>query len=211
MHAEKVLISTGRRAVTDGLGLDKIGLATDKGGKIEINDHFQTKVDSIFAIGDVVTGPMLAHKAEEEGIACVEYIASKMANHTFGGHVNYGAIPNVVYTNPEVASVGKTEEELKADGVKFKKGKFPFLANSRAKTNDDFPGFIKVLADAETDRILGVHIIGPSAGELIAEAVLAMEYGASSEDIGRTCHAHPTLSEALKEACLATFGKPIHM
>lgn len=210
LSADRVLISTGRRAVTEGLGLEKVGLSVNKFGKIDTNEHFATSVPSIFAIGDIIAGPMLAHKAEEEGIACVEHIKS-LSSDSFGGHINYAAIPNVVYTNPEVASVGKTEEELKAEGVKFKKGKFPFLANSRAKTNDDYPGFVKVLADSVTDRILGVHVIGPNAGELIAEAVLAMEYGASSEDIARTCHAHPTLSEAMKEACLATFDKPIHM
>lgn len=156
------------------------------------------------AIGDVVEGPMLAHKGEEEGVAAVEIICGEP------GHINYHSIPNVVYTHPEIATVGFTEEELKAKGIVYNKGNFPFLANSRAKTNEDFDGFVKVLADKTTDKILGVHIIGPSAGELISECVLAIEYGASSEDIGRTCHAHPTLSEAVKEACLATFDKPLN-
>jgi len=189
----------------------------DKIGRIEINGHFQTNIPNIYAIGDVVTGPMLAHKAEEEGIAAVEIIAGK------GGHVNYDAIPNVIYTHPEVASVGKSEEELKAAGtyrifsnsnsflgIEYGKGNFPFMANSRAKANVDADGFIKVLTDKKTDRILGVHIIGPNAGEMIAEAVLGVEYGASAEDLARTCHAHPTLSEALKEACMAAYDKPIH-
>eukprot|EP00455_Lapot_gusevi_P029216 TRINITY_DN3128_c0_g1_i2.p2 TRINITY_DN3128_c0_g1~~TRINITY_DN3128_c0_g1_i2.p2 ORF type:complete len:221 (+),score=116.61 TRINITY_DN3128_c0_g1_i2:33-665(+) len=203
LEADVVLVATGRRPYTDGLGLEKVGVQMD-GRKVKINHHFQTNVPSIYAIGDVVAGPMLAHKAEEEGIACVEMLAGK------AGHVNYDTIPNVIYTHPEVAAVGKTEEELKSAGVKYRLGKFPFLANSRAKTNDDYDGQIKVLADAETDRILGIHIIGPNAGEMIAEGVLAMEYGASSEDVARTCHAHPTLSEAFKEACMATYEKPIH-
>lgn len=158
----------------------------------------------VYAIGDVIEGPMLAHKAEEEGIAAVEHILGE------AGHVNYDAIPGVVYTHPEVATVGKTEEELKKEGVSYRKGTFPFMANSRARTNDDAEGIVKILADKETDLILGVHIVGPSAGEMIAEAVLAMEYGASSEDIARTCHAHPTLSEAFKEAAMAVYDKPIH-
>jgi dihydrolipoamide dehydrogenase len=158
----------------------------------------------VYAVGDVIEGPMLAHKGEEEGVAVVEYIAE---GH---GHVNYHTIPNVVYTHPEVATVGYSEEELKAKGIAYKKGKFPFLANSRAKCNEDTDGFVKVLTEKETDKILGVHIIGASAGELISECVLAMEYGASSEDIGRTCHAHPTLSEAVKEACLSAFDKPLN-
>jgi dihydrolipoamide dehydrogenase len=169
-----------------------------------VNDHFQTKVPSVYAIGDCIDGPMLAHKAEEEGIACVENLAG------FAGHVNYDTIPGVIYTHPEVATVGLTEEQLKEKGIQYNKGSFPFMANSRARTNGDFEGNIKVLADKETDRILGLHIIGPNAGEMIAEGVLAMEYGASSEDVARTCHAHPTLSEALKEACMATYDKAIH-
>lgn len=163
-----------------------------------------SKTKGIFAIGDVIEGPMLAHKGEEEGVACIENI---IGEH---GHVNYNVIPNVVYTHPEIASVGLNEEEVKAKGITYKKGKFPFLANSRAKCNEDFDGFVKVISDKETDKILGVHIIGPNAGELIAECVLAMEYGASSEDVARTCHAHPTLSEAIKEACLATYDKPLN-
>lgn len=171
---------------------------------LQVNEHFQTKVPSVYAIGDCIDGPMLAHKAEEEGIACVENLAG------FAGHVNYDAIPGVIYTHPEVATVGLTEEQLKEKGIAYNKGSFPFMANSRARTNGDAEGSIKVLADKETDRILGLHIIGPNAGEMIAEGVLAMEYGASSEDVARTCHAHPTLSEALKEACMATYDKPIH-
>jgi len=158
----------------------------------------------IYAIGDVIEGPMLAHKGEEEGVAVVENLVG------LSGHVNYNAIPNVVYTHPEIASVGLTEEEIKAKGISYNKGKFPFLANSRAKCNEDFDGFVKVMSDKQTDKILGVQIIGPNAGELISECVLAMEYGASSEDIARTCHAHPTLSEAVKEACLATYDKPLN-
>jgi len=204
LKADVVLVCTGRRPNTDNLGAQDLGLKMDKIGRIEINGHFQTNIPNIYAIGDVVTGPMLAHKAEEEGIAAVEIIAGK------GGHVNYDAIPNVIYTHPEVASVGKSEEELKAAGIEYGKGNFPFMANSRAKANVDADGFIKVLTDKKTDRILGVHIIGPNAGEMIAEAVLGVEYGASAEDLARTCHAHPTLSEALKEACMAAYDKPIH-
>lgn len=158
----------------------------------------------IYAIGDVIEGPMLAHKGEEEGVAVIENLIGMK------GHVNYSAIPNVVYTHPEIAYVGLSEEEVKAKGINYSKGKFPFLANSRAKCNEDFEGFVKVITEKETDKILGVHIVGPNAGELIAESVLAMEYGASSEDIARTCHAHPTLSEAVKEACLATYDKPLN-
>ena len=204
LEADVVLVATGRRPFTGGLGLEALGIETDRLGRIEVNDHFQTKHPNIYAIGDVIDGPMLAHKAEEEGIACVESIAG------FAGHVNYDVIPGVVYTMPELAVVGKTEEELKEAGVKYNKGSFPFSANSRARAVNTPEGFIKVLSDAETDRILGVHIIGPNAGEQIAEACLGMEYGASSEDIARTCHAHPTLSEALKEACMATYSQPIH-
>lgn len=199
-----VLVATGRRPYTDGLGLETLGIQTDKLGRIEVDEHFKTAVPSIYAIGDCIDGPMLAHKAEEEGIAAIETIAG------FAGHVNYDAIPGVIYTYPEVASVGKTEEELKEAGISYSKGSFPFAANSRARANGDTEGFVKVLADKETDRILGVHIIGPNAGEMIAEGVLGMEYGASSEDIARTCHAHPTLSEAFKEACMDTYDKPIH-
>eukprot|EP00658_Telonema_sp_P-2_P039723 TRINITY_DN2837_c0_g4_i2.p1 TRINITY_DN2837_c0_g4~~TRINITY_DN2837_c0_g4_i2.p1 ORF type:complete len:261 (+),score=100.87 TRINITY_DN2837_c0_g4_i2:87-869(+) len=204
IESDIVLISTGRRPNTDDVGLEAVGIETDKIGRVVVDDHFKTNVGSIFAIGDAIAGPMLAHKAEEEGIACVEMLAG------LGGHVNYDAIPGVVYTHPEVADCGKTEEQLKDEGIKYKVGKFPFMANSRARTNDDAEGMVKILADAETDRVLGIHIIGPNAGELIAEGVLGMEYGCSSEDIGRTCHAHPTLSEAFKEAAMAVYDKPIH-
>lgn len=203
-EADVVLVSTGRRPLTKNIGLEDLGIKTDKIGRIEVNEEFQTAVPSVYAIGDCIAGPMLAHKAEEEGIACVEIIAG------YSGHVNYDCIPGVIYTHPEVASVGKTEEQLKEEGVKYRKGSFPFMANSRARTVSDHEGSVKILADAETDRILGIHIIGPNAGEMIAEGVLAMEYGASSEDVARTCHAHPTMSEAFKEACMATYDKPIH-
>ena len=179
-------------------------MTTDKYGKVETNDHWETKVKGIYAIGDVIKGAMLAHKAEEEGIAAVENI---LGEH---GHVNYHTIPGVIYTYPEVASVGFTEEEIKAQGIKYNKGIFPFMANSRARTNNDAEGMVKVLTDKESDKIIGIHIIGPNAGEMIAEGVLGMEYGASAEDIARTCHAHPTLSEAFKEACMAAYDKPIH-
>jgi len=181
-----------------------LGIQKDRLGRIEVDEHFRTAVPGIYAIGDCINGPMLAHKAEEEGIAAAEIIAG------FAGHVNYDAIPGVIYTYPEVASVGKTEEELKEAGIKYSKGSFPFAANSRARANGSSDGFVKVLADAETDRILGVHIMGPNAGEMIAEGVIGIEYGASSEDIARTCHAHPTLSEAFKEACMDTYNQPIH-
>jgi dihydrolipoamide dehydrogenase len=204
IESDIVLISTGRRPNTDQLALDKIGVQTDKIGRVVVDDHFKTNVPSVYAIGDAIAGPMLAHKAEEEGIACVEMLAG------LGGHVNYDAIPGVIYTHPEVADCGKTEEQLKEEGVAYKVGKFPFMANSRARTNDDAEGMVKIIADADTDRVLGIHIIGPNAGELIAEGVLGMEYGCSSEDIGRTCHAHPTLSEAFKEAAMAVYDKPIH-
>lgn len=205
IDADYVLVATGRRPFTDGLQLDKVGLSTNQRGQVETDSHLMTSAKGIYAIGDVTTGAMLAHKAEEEGIAAVETIIGE------GGHVNYNAIPGVIYTHPEVANVGKTEEELKAEGVKYAKGTFPFLANSRAKTNGDYDGLVKVLTDKATDKILGVHMVGPNAGELIAEAVLGMEYGASAEDIARTCHAHPTLSEAMKEAFMAAYDKPIHM
>jgi len=205
IDADYVLVATGRRPYTTNLGLEKLGI-TMKGPFIQVNDHWQTNVQSVYAIGDVVPGPMLAHKAEEEGIAVVEHLKGGKGH----GHVNYAAIPAVIYTHPEVAQVGKTEEELKAEKVQYKVGKFPMAANSRARTNDDSEGFIKVLTDAKTDRILGVHMLSTGAGELISEAVLGMEYGAAAEDIARTCHAHPTLSEAVKEACMAAYGKPIH-
>mmetsp|Transcript_13163 Transcript_13163/g.13314 ORF Transcript_13163/g.13314 Transcript_13163/m.13314 type:complete len:503 (-) Transcript_13163:77-1585(-) len=199
-----VLVSTGRRPYTAGLNLESLGITTDRLGRIDVNEKFQTAVPSVYAIGDCIDGPMLAHKAEEDGIAAVENIAG------FAGHVNYETIPGVIYTYPEVASVGKTEEELKEAGIEYNKGSFPFAANSRARANGSSEGFVKVLADKTTDKILGAHIIGPNAGEMIAEAVLGMEYGASSEDIARTCHAHPTLSEAFKEACMDTYDQPIH-
>ena len=205
IESDVVLVATGRHAFTEGLQLDKIGLATDKFGRVETNDHFETQVPGVYAIGDVIKGPMLAHKAEEEGVACVEHIIGE------GGHINYNTIPGVIYTHPEVGSVGKTEEEIKQAGIKYRKGVFPFMANSRARTNHESEGFVKILVDAETNKILGVHIIGPNAGEMLAEGVLAMEYGASAEDVARTCHAHPTLSEAFKEACMAAYGKAIHM
>lgn len=204
LDCDIILVSTGRRAFTGGLQLEKAGLVADKRGMVEVNDHLQTKVPSIWAIGDVVRGAMLAHKAEEEGIAVVENIVGE------AGHVNYNCIPGVIYTHPEVASVGKTEEELKAAGVKYSKGVFPFMANSRARTNHESEGLVKILTDKQTDKILGIHIIGPNAGEMIAEGVLGMEYDASAEDIARTCHAHPTLSEAFKEACMAAYDKSIH-
>ena len=199
-----VLVSTGRRPFTQGLGLEDVGVQLDKMGRVVVDDMFRTNVSNIYAIGDVIDGPMLAHKAEEEGIAAVEIINGQH------GHVNYDAIPGVVYTYPEVASVGKTEDELKAAGASYNKGVFPFSANSRAKAIHDFPGMVKMLSDKETDQILGIHIIGPNAGEMIAEGVLGMEYGASSEDIARTCHAHPTLSEAFKEAAMETYDKALH-
>jgi len=204
LEADVVLVAVGRRPFTEGLNLEAIGVEKDNKGRIVIDDQFNTSVKGIKCIGDVTFGPMLAHKAEEEGIAAVEYIKS---GH---GHVNYSAIPSVVYTHPEVAWVGRTEQDLKASGVKYNVGKFPFAANSRAKTNMDSEGQVKFLSEKETDRILGVHIIGPNAGEMIAEAVLAIEYGASSEDIARTTHAHPTLSEAFKEAAMAVTSKSIH-
>jgi dihydrolipoamide dehydrogenase len=205
LDADVVLVATGRRPFTAGLGLEAAGVEVDARGRIPVDAHFKTNVAGVYAIGDVVPGPMLAHKAEEDGIACVEGLAGR------GGHVNYATVPSVVYTWPEVAWVGRTEDELKAAGVKYKAGKFSFMANSRARTSGETDGMVKVLADAATDKVLGVHIMGAAAGELIGEAVLAMEYGASAEDIARTCHAHPTLSEAVKEAALATFAKAIHM
>lgn len=204
MEADVVLVSTGRVPFTEGLGLENVGIKMSPRGQVEVDDHFATNVPGIWAIGDVVRGAMLAHKAEEEGIAIIEQLAGK------GGHVNYECIPNVIYTHPEVATVGKTEEELKEAKIEYKKGTFPFMANSRARANADADGMVKILADKETDRVLGIHIIASNAGEMIAEGVLAMEYGASAEDIGRTCHAHPTMSEAFKEAAMATYDKPIH-
>lgn len=203
--ADIVLIATGRKPYTDNLGLKEAGVAMDDRGRVEIDDHFQTSVKGIYAIGDVVRGAMLAHKAEDEGVAVAEILSGQ------AGHVNYDVIPGVVYTQPEVASVGKTEEELKAAGIAYRAGKFPFSANGRARAMLASDGFVKVLADKATDRVLGVHIIGLGAGEMIHEAAVLMEFGGSSEDLGRTCHAHPTMSEAVKEAAMATFAKPIHM
>jgi dihydrolipoamide dehydrogenase len=205
IEADVVLVAIGRLPYTQGLGLEEIGVKKDERGRIVTDAHFATSVPGIYAIGDVIAGPMLAHKAEDEGMAVAEILAGK------AGHVNYDVIPNVVYTYPEVASVGKTEEELKASGVAYTVGKFPFTANGRAKVNMTTDGFVKILADAKTDRVLGVHILGPDAGNMIAEPSIAMEFGASAEDIARTCHAHPTLSEAVKEAALAVDKRAIHM
>jgi dihydrolipoamide dehydrogenase len=205
LHADRVLVSVGRRPNTEGLALDKAGIALDPKGRIPVDAHYRTSAKGIYAIGDVIPGPMLAHKAEEEGVACVEHIA------TGYGHVNYDAIPNVVYTHPEVAGVGKTEEELVAAGIPYRKGAFPYLANGRAKALGASDGKVKILAHKDTDRILGVHIVGARAGDLIAEAVAAMEFGASSEDLARTCHAHPTLAEVVKEAALAVDGRALHI
>jgi len=203
--ADVVLVCIGRKAYTEGLGLKEVGVKLDDRGRVEVDGHFQSSVPGIYAIGDVIKGPMLAHKAEDEGVAAAEFMAGQKP------HINYDAIPSVVYTWPEVASVGRTEEQLKEAGIEYKAGKFPFMANSRGRSVGQTEGFVKILADAKTDEVYGVHIIGPDAGTLIAEAALAMEYRASSEDIARTCHAHPTLNEAVKEAALATFAKPIHM
>jgi dihydrolipoamide dehydrogenase len=199
LEADVVLVAVGRRPVTAGLGLDKIGITPDARGFID-TDHYKTAVPGVWAIGDVTHGPMLAHKAEDEAVACIELIAGK------AGHVNYDVIPGVIYTAPEVAWVGKTEEELKAAGVAYKSGKFPFAANSRAKVNHEAEGFVKVLADAKTDRILGVHMIGPQVGEMIGEYCVAMEFGGASEDVARTCHPHPTRSEALRQAAMGVEG-----
>lgn len=205
IDADVVLVAVGRKPHTDSLALDKAGVKTDERGRIKIRDDFSTDVPGIWAIGDVVEGPMLAHKAEDEGVACAENIAG------LTGQVNHDVIPGVVYTMPEVASVGKTEEQLKDMDIAYTVGKFPFMANSRAKTNKDTEGFVKILADKETDRVLGVHIIGSLAGTMIAEVALAMEFGASAEDIALTCHAHPTHSEAVKEAAMAVHKRAIHM
>ena len=199
-----VLVSVGRKPYTKNLNLNKVGIEVDKKGRVKVGKNFQTNIPNIYAIGDVIEGPMLAHKAEEEGIAVAELIAGQ------SGHVNYNVIPGVIYTTPEVASIGKTEEELKKNNHSYKVGKFPFMANSRAKAIDEPEGFVKILADSKTDKVLGVHIIGPHAGEMIAEMAVAMEFGASSEDIARTCHAHPTFSEAIKEAALSVDKRPIH-
>jgi dihydrolipoamide dehydrogenase len=199
IEADYVLVAIGRRPYTQGLGLETVGITPDKRGMIA-NDHFKTGVPGVWVIGDVTSGPMLAHKAEDEGVACIELIAGK------AGHVNYGIIPGVVYTSPEVATVGKTEDELKAEGVAYKVGKFPFLANSRAKINHETDGFVKILADAKTDRILGAHMVGPNVGDMIAEYCVAMEFGGASEDVARTCHPHPTRSEALRQAAMGVEG-----
>ena len=201
---DKVLVSVGRKPYTEGLNLTKLGVKKDNKGRIEVNDKLQTSVKNIYAIGDVIKGPMLAHKAEEEGIAVAEILAGQ------AGHVNYDVIPGVIYTSPEVATVGKTEEQLKEENRSYKVGKFPFMANSRAKVNNETDGFVKILADSKTDKVLGVHIIGPHCGNMIAEMALAMEFGASAEDIARTCHAHTTHTEAIKEAALAVDKRPIH-
>ncbi|KZE30563.1 dihydrolipoyl dehydrogenase [Chelatococcus daeguensis] len=205
IEADIVLVAIGRVPYTKGLGLDDVGIETDKRGRIVVDAHFQTKLPGIYAIGDVIAGPMLAHKAEDEGVAVAEIIAGK------AGHVNYDVIPGVVYTFPEVAAVGKTEEELKEAGIAYSVGKFPFTANGRAKVNQETDGFVKVLADATTDKVLGVHVIGAEAGEMIHEAAVLMEFGGSSEDLARTCHAHPTRSEAVKEAAMAVEKRAIHM
>jgi dihydrolipoamide dehydrogenase len=205
MKADIVLVAIGRRPYTEGLGLQEVGVELDNRKRVIVNERFETNVKGIYAIGDVIAGPMLAHKAEEEGVVCAEMMAGQ------SGHINYDAIPGVVYTWPEAASVGKTEEQLKEAGVQYKVGKFPFTANGRARAMADTDGFVKILSDATTDRVLGAHIIGPDAGTMIAELVLAVEFSASSEDIARTSHAHPTLNEAVKEAALAVDGRPIHI
>jgi dihydrolipoamide dehydrogenase len=205
LEVDAVLVAVGRKPFTDGLGLDEAGIERDSKGRIAVDEHYETNIAGVYAIGDVIAGPMLAHKAEDEGVAVAEILAGQ------AGHVNYNVIPGVVYTAPEVASVGKTEDELKAANIAYKAGKFPFTANGRAKVNKTTDGFVKVLADAETDRVLGVHIIGPHAGEMIAEAAVLMEFGGSAEDLARTCHAHPTLTEAVKEAALAAGKRAIHI
>lgn len=205
LEVDVVLMATGRKPMTEGLGLEKVGIELNEKGYIPVSSRYETSIPGIYAIGDVIPGPMLAHKAEEEGIAAVENMVG------LAGHVNYQAIPSVIYTHPEVASVGKTEEELKGEKIDYKVGKFPFLANSRAKAIGETEGFVKILSDSISDKVLGIHIIGPEAGTLIGEAVLAMEFSASSEDIARTCHPHPTFSEALKEAALAVEGRAIHI
>jgi dihydrolipoamide dehydrogenase len=205
LTADVVLVAIGRVPYTAGLGLEELGVQLDNQGRVTVTDRFETTVPGIFAIGDVIRGPMLAHKAEDEGVALAELLAGQ------AGHVNYDVIPNVIYTSPEVATVGRSEDELKRDGVAYKVGKFPFLANGRAKANQTTDGFVKIIADALTDRVLGAHIIGPQAGELIHECAVLMEFGGSSEDLARTCHAHPTLAEAVKEAAMAVEQRAIHM
>jgi dihydrolipoamide dehydrogenase len=205
IKADVVLVAIGRRPYTNGLGLQELGVAMDNHGRVKIDDHYATNVPGIYAIGDAVAGPMLAHKAEEEGVAVAEILAGQ------AGHVNYGVIPGVVYTWPEVASIGQTEEQLKEAGTEYKVGKFPFTANGRARAMGFTEGFVKILADRRTDKILGAHIIGPDGGTLIAEIATAMEFGASAEDVARTCHAHPSLNEAVKEAALAVEGRALHI
>ncbi len=205
LEAEVVLVAVGRRPFTEGLGLEELGVARDERGFLQVDGAYQTSVPGIFAVGDCVPGPMLAHKAEEEGVACVETLAGQR------GHVDHDRVPSVVYTWPEIASVGRTQEQLEADGIEFRTGKFPFTANSRARISGETDGMVKILADAASDRVLGVHILGPLAGDLIAEAVVALEFGASAEDIARSCHAHPSVSEALKEAALAVDGRALHI
>jgi dihydrolipoamide dehydrogenase len=205
LKADIVLVAVGRKAYTDGLGLDTVGVARDERGRVKTDSHFQSNVPGIYAIGDVIAGPMLAHKAEDEGVVLAEMLAGQ------SGHIDYNLIPGVVYTWPEVASVGQTEEQLKAAGVNYKVGKFPFMANGRARAMNCTEGFVKILADAKSDRVLGCHIVGPEAGTLIAEVTSVMEFGGSSEDIARTCHAHPTLEEVVKEAALAVLGRPLHI
>jgi dihydrolipoamide dehydrogenase len=205
LTSDIVLVAVGRKAYTAGLGLDKAGVQLDERGRIKTDNHFKTTADGVYAIGDVIAGPMLAHKAEDEGVILAEMLAGQT------GHIDYDLVPGVVYTWPEAAQVGKTEEQLKKDGVKYKVGKFPFTANGRARAMNNTDGFVKIIADEATDRVLGVHIIGPEAGTLIGECVMAMEFGGSAEDIARTCHAHPTLEEAVKEAALAVDGRPIHI
>ena len=205
LSADHALVAIGRRPHTQGLGLEAIGVALDGMGRVETDGHFKTNIDGVYAIGDVIAGPMLAHKAEDEGVALAEHLAGKPA------HVNYDVIPSVVYTAPEVAWVGRSEEELKEAGIAYKVGKFPFTANGRAKVNGTTDGFVKILADAASDKVLGVHILGAQAGDMIAEAAVAMEFSASAEDIARTCHAHPTLTEAVKEAALAVDNRALHM
>jgi dihydrolipoamide dehydrogenase len=205
LDADVVLVAIGRRAYTDQLGLDEAGVKRDERGRVVVDERFQTNVAGIHAIGDAIRGPMLAHKAEDEGIAVAEILAGQ------AGHVNYGVIPSVVYTTPEIASVGKTEEELEEAGIAYRAGKFPFSANGRARGMGAKDGFVKVLADAATDRVLGAHIIGPYAGELIAEIAVLMEFAGSAEDLARVCHAHPTLSEAVREAAFGAWSKPIHI
>jgi dihydrolipoamide dehydrogenase len=205
IECDIVLVAIGRRPFTAGLGLESVGITPDRRGMIEVDDHFKTSVDGIYAIGDVIRGPMLAHKAEEEGVALAEMLAGQRP------HIDYNKIPGVVYTSPEVAAIGRTEEQLKEAGIKYKTGKFPFMANSRARSVGQTDGFVKILADAETDEILGCHIIGADAGTMIGELAVAMEFGASAEDLARTSHAHPTLEEAIKEAALATFAKPLNI